>query len=97
MSCCWKCGRELLIGQVECDPACDGPVEGEHPVEQFKRGRPMTLQMTFRPIVEKISAPQDHNGFTCALEQFLRGVIKSFQDSGLNSFCHIIENPEDEA
>ncbi len=35
MNNCWKCGRELPEGQVECDPPCFGnPQEEDHDYEQ---------------------------------------------------------------
>ena len=87
MSTCWKCGKELPEGLVECESFCvaAGPADGEHV---------LNMVVVIRPKVESIGDPQSLEAFSRSLQAFMRMIPMAFEFSGLVRFCEKIEPPE---
>ncbi len=76
---CWKCGRELPPGQVECEYGC-----GDPPVDQETC---LNLVITLLPEKSKLETAEHQNGFKVALAKFERMLAIALSESGLKNFC----------
>jgi hypothetical protein len=87
---CWRCGKDLPENQTECEPPCD-----QVPVD-VANGGAVNIRFEFQPDPALIAGPEQIQRFNLAVHRWLRGVALSFQASGLNKFCKVIDPPEDE-
>jgi hypothetical protein len=76
---CWKCGKTLPDGQVECEYGC-----GDPPVD--KRAG-LNLVITIFPDASKTETAEQQKGFNVALAKFGRMLAAALAESGLKNFC----------
>jgi hypothetical protein len=86
MSTCWKCGRELPEGQVECEPFCAQDATND-PVYAARNGKGFCLNFQFTPDPDKIKTPGDEMMFRKVFQEWMMAIVRSFSSTGLNTFC----------
>lgn len=79
-STCWRCGKDVAEGQVECDGGCGNPPSDS-------KERIICFQITAIPDPDKIKSKSDARAFNIAARKFGRSLNKIFIESGLNYFC----------
>jgi hypothetical protein len=93
MSNCWKCGRGVPEGQVECEPVC-GVSANADPIQAARNGNSYMVNFKFTPDPSKIQTPGEEMMFRRAFSEWMMSIARSFSRSGLNTFCKNI--PPDE-
>lgn len=93
MSSCWKCGRELPEGLVECDTPCSGLLAAQSLPDMIAAGK-VVLNFEMRPDASKLATPGGKMMFDRALREWMMEIARAFRRTGLNTFCKPI-SPED--
>jgi hypothetical protein len=86
MSNCWKCGRDLPDGQVECEPVCGGVPAGDM----------LVINFSIVPDRKKLATPGGQMMFNRAMRDFMLAIAHSFSATGLNEFCKSVPPPPEE-
>ena len=84
MSSCYKCGRDLPDGVVECEPQCPAAA-GKQP--GGKKELIVTMTICLQPDLEKIVTAADAAAYADAQVRFGRMIAECFTRSGLRDWC----------
>jgi len=88
MSSCYKCGRDLPDGVVECEPQC--PTAGKQPVGE--KELIVTITICLKPDLEKIVTEADAAAYADAQVRFGRMIAECFARSGLRDWCKNVKS-----
>jgi hypothetical protein len=81
MSSCWKCGRDLPEGQVECEEGCDGPESGGP-----KRTAPKETKFAIFIDLKDDVIEANKLEFSASQHRFLELMGKAVRESGFLKF-----------
>ena len=79
MSSCWRCGKDLPEGQVECENGCGSDVKD--------KGSIICFHLEAQADPAKLETEKQKQDFNKAAEKFKEKIIVLFLQCGLDKFC----------